>query len=65
MKVFTHRWDLLTRYLQQQASPTDKEICAFHFFNTFFYNKLKDAVSEKVMLVSLNGFFFLQNVSIC
>ncbi|KAK9935505.1 hypothetical protein M0R45_022607 [Rubus argutus] len=35
------------RYLQQQASPTDRAICAFHFFNTFFYNKLKDAVSEK------------------
>ncbi|XP_061994459.1 ubiquitin-like-specific protease 1D isoform X1 [Rosa rugosa] len=35
------------RYLHQQASPTDRGICAFHFFNTFFYNKLKDAVSEK------------------
>nr|XP_004297636.2 PREDICTED: ubiquitin-like-specific protease 1D isoform X2 [Fragaria vesca subsp. vesca] len=35
------------RYLHQQASPTDTGSCAFHFFNTFFYNKLKDAVSEK------------------
>ncbi|XP_050372838.1 ubiquitin-like-specific protease 1D [Argentina anserina] len=35
------------RYLHQHTSRTDRRTCAFHFFNTFFYNKLKDAVSGK------------------
>ncbi|XP_022725548.1 ubiquitin-like-specific protease 1D isoform X2 [Durio zibethinus] len=35
------------RYLQQQASPTNRAICDYHFFNTYFYQKLKDAVSYK------------------
>ncbi|XWS68990.1 hypothetical protein CRYUN_Cryun04dG0141100 [Craigia yunnanensis] len=35
------------RYLQQQASPTNRVICDCHFFNTYFYQKLKDAVSYK------------------
>ncbi|XP_004509829.1 ubiquitin-like-specific protease 1D isoform X2 [Cicer arietinum] len=32
------------RYLQQQVSPT---ISDYHFFNTYFYKKLKEAVSCK------------------
>ncbi|XWS34818.1 hypothetical protein CRYUN_Cryun21dG0069900 [Craigia yunnanensis] len=35
------------RYLQQQASPTNRAICDYHFFNTYFYQKLKEAVSYK------------------
>ncbi|XVE92443.1 hypothetical protein REPUB_Repub01dG0097900 [Reevesia pubescens] len=35
------------RYLQQQASPTNRAMCDYHFFNTFFYPKLKEAVSYK------------------
>ncbi|KDP26573.1 hypothetical protein JCGZ_17731 [Jatropha curcas] len=33
------------RYLQ--ISPTNKATCDYHFFNTFFYQKLKQAVSYK------------------
>ncbi|GMJ03653.1 UB-like protease 1D, OVERLY TOLERANT TO SALT 1 [Hibiscus trionum] len=36
-----------TRYLQQQASPTSGAICDYHIFNTYFYQKLKEAVSYK------------------
>ncbi|KAG7979613.1 hypothetical protein I3843_05G139200 [Carya illinoinensis] len=35
------------RYLQQQASPTNRTICDYHFFNTYFYKKLTEAVSYK------------------
>ncbi|XVE75058.1 hypothetical protein DITRI_Ditri12bG0067000 [Diplodiscus trichospermus] len=35
------------RYLQQQASPTNRAIYDYHFFNTYFYQKLKEAVSYK------------------
>ncbi|KAE8023449.1 hypothetical protein FH972_009140 [Carpinus fangiana] len=35
------------RYIQQQASPTNRAICDYHFFNTYFYKKLKEAVSYK------------------
>ncbi|XP_054775815.1 ubiquitin-like-specific protease 1D isoform X1 [Prosopis cineraria] len=35
------------RYLQQQASVTDRSISDYHFFNTYFYKKLKEAVSYK------------------
>ncbi|XP_022945620.1 ubiquitin-like-specific protease 1D [Cucurbita moschata] len=35
------------RYLQQQAFSTKKVICNYHFFNTYFYEKLKEAVSNK------------------
>ncbi|GKV22864.1 hypothetical protein SLEP1_g32682 [Rubroshorea leprosula] len=35
------------RYLRQQASPTNREICDCHFFNTYFYKKLTEAVSDK------------------
>ncbi|KAJ7943630.1 ubiquitin-like-specific protease 1D [Quillaja saponaria] len=35
------------RYLQQQASVTDTSISDYHFFNTYFYKKLKEAVSYK------------------
>jgi hypothetical protein len=34
----------LVRYIQQQASPTNRAICDYHFFNTYFYKKLKEAV---------------------
>ncbi|KAF7829365.1 ubiquitin-like-specific protease 1D isoform X1 [Senna tora] len=35
------------RYLQQQASLTNRSISDYHFFNTYFYKKLKEAVSYK------------------
>ncbi|EEF36994.1 sentrin/sumo-specific protease, putative [Ricinus communis] len=35
------------RYLRLQTSPTNKAISDCHFFNTFFYKKLKQAVSYK------------------
>ncbi|XP_044490360.1 ubiquitin-like-specific protease 1D isoform X3 [Mangifera indica] len=35
------------RYLQQQSSPTNRAIWDCHFFNTYFYQKLKEAVSHK------------------
>ncbi|PON98938.1 Ulp1 protease family, C-terminal catalytic domain containing protein [Trema orientale] len=35
------------RYLQQHASPTTMAMHDCHFFNTYFYNKLKEAVSNK------------------
>ncbi|KAA8533139.1 hypothetical protein F0562_033328 [Nyssa sinensis] len=35
------------RYLQQPTSPTNKAQCDYHFFNTYFYKKLKEAVSKK------------------
>lgn len=41
---------LLTRYLQQQTSPTDRALRNFHFFNTFFYEKLKEDVAYKVSI---------------
>ncbi|KAL5759799.1 hypothetical protein ACOSP7_018309 [Xanthoceras sorbifolium] len=43
------------RYLQQQASPTNRAIYDCHFFNTYFYKKLKEAVSYKG--VDKNSFF--------
>ncbi|GAB2280442.1 hypothetical protein Dimus_015074 [Dionaea muscipula] len=33
------------RFLQGPSSPTDTARCAYHFFNTYFYKKLQDAVS--------------------
>ncbi|XP_022151165.1 ubiquitin-like-specific protease 1D isoform X2 [Momordica charantia] len=35
------------RYLQQRACSTNRVICNSHFFNTYFYEKLKEAVSNK------------------
>ncbi|XP_059446063.1 ubiquitin-like-specific protease 1D isoform X2 [Corylus avellana] len=35
------------RYIQQQASPTNRAICDYHVFNTYFYKKLTEAVSYK------------------
>ncbi|XP_027346429.1 ubiquitin-like-specific protease 1D isoform X2 [Abrus precatorius] len=35
------------RYLQQQASLTNRSLSDYHFFNTYFYKKLKEAVSYK------------------
>ncbi|MCD7457508.1 hypothetical protein HAX54_035234 [Datura stramonium] len=35
------------RYLQQRKSPVDGERCEYHFFNTYFYKKLKEAVFSK------------------
>lgn len=52
----------LVRYLQQK-SPTDRRRSDCHFFNTYFYNKLKEAVLKKVPLpigVFPNPFFILQ-----
>lgn len=35
------------RYLQQQAAPNNREICDCQFFNTYFYRKLTEAISDK------------------
>ncbi|KGN51809.1 ubiquitin-like-specific protease 1D isoform X2 [Cucumis sativus] len=35
------------RYLQQRALSANKVTCNYHFFNTYFYEKLKEAVSNK------------------
>lgn len=35
------------QYLQQPVSPTDRAPCNYHFFNTYFYKKLKEALSYK------------------
>ncbi|RDX84639.1 Ubiquitin-like-specific protease 1D, partial [Mucuna pruriens] len=35
------------QYLQQQASLTNRSLSDYHFFNTYFYKKLKEAVSYK------------------
>ncbi|XP_019421769.1 PREDICTED: ubiquitin-like-specific protease 1D isoform X2 [Lupinus angustifolius] len=35
------------RYLKQQASLANRLLSDYHFFNTFFYKKLKEAVSNK------------------
>ncbi|CAI0462539.1 unnamed protein product [Linum tenue] len=35
------------RYLEMQASPSQKATCDYHIFNTFFYNKLKQQLSRK------------------
>ncbi|KAL5177598.1 Ubiquitin-like-specific protease 1D [Glycine soja] len=37
------------QYLQQQALLTNRSLSAYHFFNTYFYKKLKEAVSYKVL----------------
>lgn len=58
VSVFNHVLVHLARYIEQQASPTNRAICDYHFFNTYFYKKLKEAVSYKVF-VSL-GFCFPQ-----
>lgn len=39
----------LARYLQQQAFLTNRSLSEYHFFNTYFYKKLKEAVSYKVL----------------
>uniref|UniRef100_A0A7N0ZSF6 Ubiquitin-like protease family profile domain-containing protein n=2 Tax=Kalanchoe fedtschenkoi TaxID=63787 RepID=A0A7N0ZSF6_KALFE len=38
---------LQLHYLQQPDSPTFRSRCDFHFFNTYFYSKLTEAVSGK------------------
>ncbi|XP_060214295.1 ubiquitin-like-specific protease 1D isoform X1 [Lycium barbarum] len=35
------------RYLQQRKSHADGERCEYHFFNTYFYLKLQEAVSSE------------------
>lgn len=45
------------RYLQQRAISTNKVICNYHFFNTYFYEKLKEAVSNKVTIHCFRGCF--------
>ncbi|KAK2977767.1 hypothetical protein RJ640_016156 [Escallonia rubra] len=35
------------RYLQQPRSPRDRGRCDYHFFNTYFYKKLKEAVLKE------------------
>lgn len=41
---------LLARFLQQQVSSDNQISVDCHFFNTYFYKKLNDAVSYKVIL---------------
>ncbi|CAI0386032.1 unnamed protein product [Linum tenue] len=35
------------RYLELQASPSQKATCDYHIFNTFFYKKLQQELSRK------------------
>ncbi|CAA0814142.1 Ubiquitin-like-specific protease 1D [Striga hermonthica] len=35
------------RYLQKPVSPSTRKKCDYHFFNTYFYNKLKQDVLAK------------------
>ncbi|XP_077220681.1 ubiquitin-like-specific protease 1D isoform X2 [Tasmannia lanceolata] len=35
------------QYLQKPESPTDRPIGDYHFFNTYFYKKLEEAISYK------------------
>ncbi|KAK3041778.1 hypothetical protein RJ639_000294 [Escallonia herrerae] len=35
------------RYLQQPRPPRDRARCDYHFFNTYFYKKLKEAVLKE------------------
>ncbi|XAR65060.1 Ulp1 peptidase [Bertholletia excelsa] len=35
------------RFLQEPTSTTERGRCDYHFFNTYFYNKLKEAVLTK------------------
>ncbi|KAA8529565.1 hypothetical protein F0562_033636 [Nyssa sinensis] len=35
------------RYLQQPTSPIERAQCDYYFFNTYFYEKLKEAVLNK------------------
>ena len=58
---FNHLLVHFARYIQRQASPTNRATCDYHFFNTYFYNKLKEVVSYKVV-VSLG---FLISLSQC
>lgn len=44
------------RHLQQRASPAGSRQCDYHFFNTYFYKKLKEAVDKK----SDRGTFFVK-----
>lgn len=49
----------MARYLQQQALESDKGIHDYHFFNTYFYKKLQEALSCEVTFSSvspLDGF---------
>ncbi|KAL6983681.1 Ulp1 peptidase [Sarracenia purpurea var. burkii] len=45
------------RYLQRRTSATDRARCDYHFFNTYFYKKLKEAVLKKNDQESLFGKF--------
>ncbi|KAH1198156.1 Ubiquitin-like-specific protease 1D [Glycine max] len=39
------------QYLQQQALLTNRSLSDYHFFNTYFYKKLKEAVSYKPLCI--------------
>nr|XP_028946769.1 ubiquitin-like-specific protease 1D [Malus domestica] len=59
------------RYLQQQTSPTDRALHNFHFFNTFFYEKLKEDVAykgddkdSKALISRIRTAFFVYNKKI-
>ena len=58
---FNHSLVHFARYIQLQASPTNRAMCDYHFFNTYFYKKLKEAVSYKVV-VSLSFLIFLKSM---
>ncbi|MED6185197.1 hypothetical protein PIB30_054701 [Stylosanthes scabra] len=45
------------RYLKQQASLANRSLSEYHFFNTYFYKKLQEAVSVKE---SDRGSFFVK-----
>nr|KYP54893.1 hypothetical protein KK1_001093 [Cajanus cajan] len=48
------------QYLQQQALLTNRSLSDYHFFNTYFYKKLKEAVSYKVLnFLPANSYIYL------
>lgn len=53
-------WSTLVRYLQKPTSPSARKRDDCHFFNTYFYKKLKEDVLTKVStsykLTSLEGY---------
>lgn len=54
----------LRRYLQKPASSTDTERHKYHFFNTYFYEKLKQDVLRKVFICRYLNPFWIHQFSI-
>ena len=61
--IWLASWFVLARYLQQPTSPMERASCDYHFFNTYFYKKLKEAVMNKVsFFLSLSSWLLFLNL---